>query len=100
MPTSGYRAGPPHWLHLSFTQPAPGPGVLGGTDGRSQAMTGISRLNAPVAIKGPGVELRIREVGGDMTAAFVRVAGGTDLRPALKGLPGDLCQCPHWGYRS
>lgn len=21
-----------------------------------------------------------------------------DLRPLLKGLPDDLCQCPHWGY--
>lgn len=61
-------------------------------------MTGISRPEAPVAIEGPGVELRMREVGGDMTTAFVRVAAGGDLRPALKGLPGDLCQCPHWGY--
>lgn len=61
-------------------------------------MTGISRQDAPVAIKGEGVELRVREVGGDMTAAFVRAAAGTDLRPALTGLPGDLCQCPHWGH--
>lgn len=61
-------------------------------------MTGISRPEAPVAIEGPGVELRMREVGGGMTAAFVRVAAGADLRPALKGLPGDLCQCPHWGH--
>ena len=61
-------------------------------------MTGISREDAPVAIEGDGVELRMREIGGDMTAAFVRVPKGTDFRPALKGLPGDLCQCPHWGY--
>jgi hypothetical protein len=33
-----------------------------------------------------------------MTTAFVRLPKGADLRPALKGLPGDLCQCPHWGY--
>ena len=33
-----------------------------------------------------------------MTTAFVRVPKGADLRPALAGLPGDLCQCPHWGY--
>jgi hypothetical protein len=61
-------------------------------------MTGISRPQALVAIEGPGVELRMRDVGGDMTTAFVRMAAGTDLRAALKGLPGDLCQCPHWGY--
>ncbi len=61
-------------------------------------MAGISRQEAPVAIEGPGVELRMRDVGGGMTAAFVRMAGGIDLRPALKGLPDDLCQCPHWGH--
>ena len=60
-------------------------------------MTGISRPQAPVAIEGPGVELRMREVGGGMTTAFVRVAAGTDLRPALKGLPDDLCQCARTG---
>jgi hypothetical protein len=21
-----------------------------------------------------------------------------DMGPALKGLPGDMCQCSHWGY--
>jgi hypothetical protein len=61
-------------------------------------MTAISREDAPVAIEGDGVELRMREVGGGMTAAFVRVPKGADFRPALKGLPGDLCQCPHWAY--
>ncbi len=33
-----------------------------------------------------------------MTIAHFQLPKGTDLRPALKGLPGDLCQCPHWGY--
>ncbi len=33
-----------------------------------------------------------------MSVAFVQAVRGTDLRPALKGLPDDLCQCPHWGY--
>jgi hypothetical protein len=61
-------------------------------------MTGISRSDAPVAIEGDGVELRMRELGGDMTAAFVRLPKGADLRPALVGMPEDRCQCPHWGY--
>lgn len=47
-------------------------------------MAGISRQEGPAAIEGAGVELRMRDVGGGMTAAFVRLAGGTDLRPALK----------------
>jgi hypothetical protein len=51
----------------------------------------------PVKIKDDNVEVRLREVG-DMTVSFIRLAEGTDLSPALVGLPGDLCPCPHWGY--
>ena len=51
----------------------------------------------PIAIKNDQVELRMTEVG-DMTVSFIRLAKGTDLGPALAGLPGDLCPCPHWGY--
>jgi hypothetical protein len=29
---------------------------------------------------------------------FVRLPAGADLRPATRGLPDDLCPCPHWGY--
>jgi hypothetical protein len=61
-------------------------------------MKAISRADAPVAIEGDGVELRMQKLGGGMTAAFVRVPKGADFRPALAGLPDDLCQCPHWGY--
>jgi hypothetical protein len=35
---------------------------------------------------------------GGMTANFMEVPGGTDFTPLLKGLPNDLCHCPHWGY--
>jgi hypothetical protein len=33
-----------------------------------------------------------------MTVSFIQLHKGTDLGPALVGLPGDLCPCPHWGY--
>jgi hypothetical protein len=61
-------------------------------------MNATSRQDAPIAIEGDGLEVRTREVGGGMTTAFMRVPKGADLRPALVGLQGDLCQCPHWGY--
>ncbi|MEU4795361.1 hypothetical protein [Streptomyces sp. NPDC023327] len=61
-------------------------------------MTAITRKDTPVAIADGGVELRFQDVGGDMSVAFVRFPEGTDLGPALKGLAGDLCPCPHWGY--
>ncbi|MET9550420.1 hypothetical protein ABZY36_34735 [Streptomyces sp. NPDC006627] len=61
-------------------------------------MTAIKRNDTPVAIKDGEVELRVQDVGGDMSVAFVKFPAGTDMGPALKGLAGDLCPCPHWGY--
>lgn len=29
---------------------------------------------------------------------FTSIREDWDLTPLLKGLPGDSCQCPHWGY--
>jgi len=33
----------------------------------------------------------------DINVARIRFPGGADAAPLLKGLPEDLCQCPHWG---
>ena len=35
---------------------------------------------------------------GGMTAAITRIPAGSDLASLLRGLPGDRCPCPHWGY--
>jgi hypothetical protein len=51
----------------------------------------------PLLLAGDGVEIRASEAG-ELTVALVRLAAGHDARPLFKGLPGDLCQCPHWGY--
>ncbi len=61
-------------------------------------MKAIARTEAPVAIEGDGVEFRKEPIGGGMTVAFVHLPAGADLRPALVGLPDDMCPCPHWGY--
>jgi hypothetical protein len=61
-------------------------------------MRATSRDQAAVAIEGDGLEVRTKELGGGMTTAFMQVPKGADMRPALVGLAGDLCQCPHWGY--
>jgi len=34
---------------------------------------------------------------GELNVARVRFPKGADATPLLQGLPGDLCQCPHWG---
>lgn len=61
-------------------------------------MAATTRQRTPIAIEGDGIELRMQEIGGEMTVAFVHLPAGADLGPALAGLPGDLCPCPHWGY--
>jgi hypothetical protein len=60
-------------------------------------MRSISREDAPVVIAADGVEVRLLDQEG-LSVGFVRLPAGADLRPATRGLPGDLCPCPHWGY--
>ena len=52
----------------------------------------------------PGAIIRQRTDFGDATG-FGKISGeyfslskGVDTTPLFKGLDGDLCQCPHWGY--
>lgn len=35
---------------------------------------------------------------GDMNVAWEAWPAGMDTSPMFKGLPGDRCQCPHWGF--
>ena len=60
-------------------------------------MQSLTFEGIPVAVDGEGVEFRSQQVG-EMSIAWVKLGAGADLRPALAGLPGDMCQCPHWGY--
>ena len=60
-------------------------------------MQTIDATDLPVIIHDDNVELRMGEVGA-MTVSFISLTAGTDLTPALVGLEGDLCPCPHWGY--
>ena len=34
----------------------------------------------------------------DYTVNFTSFREDIDATPLLRGLPGDQCQCPHWGY--
>ena len=61
-------------------------------------MKAVLRQDVPVVIEGDGVEVRLQEIGGGMSASFIRLPKGADLGPALKGLTDDRCPCPHWGY--
>ena len=35
---------------------------------------------------------------GTISAECFTLAAGVDTTPLFKGLEGDLCQCPHWGF--
>jgi hypothetical protein len=60
-------------------------------------MESLDRKDFELRIGGDGLEFRTKELDG-LTMAWVVLPKGTDLSPALVGLDGDLCQCPHWGY--
>jgi len=60
-------------------------------------MRSISRQDMPVVVADGDLEVRVLDQDG-MMVGFVRLPAGADLRPATKGLPDDLCPCPHWGY--
>ncbi len=34
---------------------------------------------------------------GELNVSHIHLPKGADATPLLEGLPGDLCQCPHWG---
>ena len=60
-------------------------------------MPKVSKESASQVVDfGPAVD-RTDYLGG-YTTNFVTIREASDLAPMLKGLPGDSCQCPHWGY--
>lgn len=61
-------------------------------------MTATTRSDTPVTLEGGGVELRTQVIGGGFSVVYASLPQGTDMGPAFKGLPGDACPCPHWGY--
>jgi hypothetical protein len=46
---------------------------------------------------GEGFQSRLLEWGG-MIVSYETFPKGVDATPLFKGLPGDMCQSPHWGY--
>jgi hypothetical protein len=55
------------------------------------------RQDIPVVFQSGEAYSRDAECG-EMNVAFEGFPAGTDTVPLFKGLPGDSCQCPHWGY--
>jgi hypothetical protein len=45
-----------------------------------------------------GYEGHFEHFDGNFTVGFETYTADADLAPFFTGLPGDRCQCPHWGY--
>lgn len=64
----------------------------------------IAKQDLPVRVDAPGATGRqLPDFGSaegytDIGAEHFAMAAGTDLAELLKGLEGDACQSPHWGY--
>jgi hypothetical protein len=64
----------------------------------------IDKKDVPVRLEAPGAVARLRTDFGsaqgytNMSAEYFSLGAGTDIAPLLKGLKGDSCHAPHWGY--
>jgi hypothetical protein len=64
----------------------------------------ITKNEVPAKIDVPGAKARqITDFGdasgyGTIAGEYFSLAAGTDIAPLLKGLEGDACNAPHWGF--
>ncbi len=64
----------------------------------------VAKDQVDVRMQIPGATIRQRMDFGDATGLgkisgeYFTLAAGVDTTPLFKGLDGDLCQCPHWGF--
>lgn len=63
----------------------------------------VAKEDVEVKLAVPGAVLRLRTGFGEaaglgISAEYFSLAAGVDTTPLFKGLEGDLCQCPHWGF--
>jgi hypothetical protein len=60
-------------------------------------MAKVSRRTAE-NVKDFGVAEDRTTTADGYTIGFTTIRQAHDLKPALAGLPGGHCSCPHWGY--
>jgi len=54
------------------------------------------RTELPTRLEAGGVCIQAHD-WSELNVARIRFPKGADATPLLVGLPGNLCQCPHWG---
>jgi hypothetical protein len=64
----------------------------------------VAKDDVDVRMEIPGAVIRQRTEFGDVrgfdqiSGEYFTLAAGVDTTPLFRGLEGDLCQCPHWGF--
>ena len=64
----------------------------------------VAKDDVDVKMELPGAVIRQRTEFGDATGLgkisgeCFTLSAGVDTIPLFKGLEGDACQCPHWGF--
>jgi len=64
----------------------------------------ISKDDVDIKMQIPGAVIRQRTDFGDSTGfgkisgEYFSLAAGVDTTLLFKGLEGNMCQCPHWGF--
>ena len=64
----------------------------------------IAKTDVEIRMEIPGAVIRQHLDFGDATGLgaisgeYFSLAAGVDTTPLFKGLHGDMCQCPHWGF--
>ena len=64
----------------------------------------VARDQIEIKMQIPGATIRQRTDFGDasglgkISGEYFTLAAGVDTTPLFRGLEGNLCQCPHWGF--
>ena|SRR5579864_9815687 len=59
-------------------------------------MPRTNKNDAPIAVDIPETQIRQVDLDG-YSVTFNTFKSDSDPAPLFRGLPGDACQCPHWG---
>lgn len=57
-----------------------------------------TKIDVPGAVARQAINFGDASNCGSMAAEYFSLGTGTDIAPLLKGLDGDACQAPHWGF--
>jgi|EndMetStandDraft_3_1072993.scaffolds.fasta_scaffold168020_1 hypothetical protein len=57
-----------------------------------------TKIDVPGAVARQALDFGDTAGCGSLAAEYFSLGAGTDIAPLLKGLEGDACHAPHWGY--